>query len=496
MVVTKVGETFVMSPNAVSANGEVKYTWLYRDETSQSYEYKVLGNDPTLTLTKKEIEYDDYNMEQVECFVEDGNEQVWISFVAFTLTPDAVELIWEDSNAVEVGINGSVEELTNNILRDDLHEIGFDRQIASIKLTADGQDRVSAEQQAIVSESLNEDTKVGTMIDMNLYKKVGSGEETRVTELSAPIELTVAVDDELVNTDTTVERTYEVVRVHDGKVETIDCEFDAISQKITFETDRFSTYAIVYKDTIEKEDPVTEPDITVGADISKDIPVGNVSDIENIYETVVKENNKGYTADDKAIVEAGGSAKFYLSAKPIEEVTEGTKAIDKKVKEDGYTRGTLIDLSVFKAITPLGGNTTTTKLVELPSFIAVTIDIPEKEQGMKSYVIYRYHDGVDVISTTKNADGEYIELSKDGKQLTLHIKKFSEYAIGYLTVESGTEPEDTKPADTQPTETKPVETVMPVSPKTGDNADLFVLMVLALASAIGMLVGISSKKKA
>lgn len=475
MVVTKVGETFVMKPNAVSTNGEIKYTWLYRDQSSQDYEYKVLGNNPTLTLTKKEIDSKlfDNNMEQIECFMEDGNEQVWISFVAFTLAPDDVELIWDDNNTVDVDINGSIEELTNNILKDNLDNIGY--QTASIKLSVGGQDKVSTEQQKIVTESLDKDTEVGTMIDMNLYKKVGSEEETKVTELSAPIELAVAVDDKLVNTDTTVERTYQVVRVHDGKAETLDCEFDADTKKVTFETDRFSTYAIVYKDT------VTKPDTTVDVEISKDTPVGKVTGIENVFETVVKENNKGYTAEDKAIVEAGGSAQFYLSAKPIEELTDGAKAIDKKAKEEGFTRGTLVDLSVFKEITPLGGKTTTTKLVELPSVIAVTIDIPEKEQGMKSYVIYRYHDGgVDVISTTKNADGEYIELSKDGKQLTLYIKKFSEYAIGYTTVESGT---------------KPTDTVKPETPKTGDNTNLFGLMMLTLVSAICIVVETYAKKR-
>lgn len=100
---------------------------------------------------------------------------------------------------------------------------------------------------------------------------------------------------------------------------------------------------------------------------------------------------------------------------------------------------------------------------------------------MKSYVIYRYHDGgVDVISTTKNADGEYIELSKDGKQLTLYIKKFSEYAIGYTTVESGT---------------KPTDTVKPETPKTGDNTNLFGLMMLTLVSAICIVVETYAKKR-
>ncbi len=184
------------------------------------------------------------------------------------------------------------------------------------------------------------------------------------------------------------------------------------------------------------EDGTEEPDINTEAETGDTLIVeGSVSGIESVYETIVTEDNKGYTAADKAIVEAGGSALIYLEAKPIEGTTEGLTAISNKAKEDGYTRGSFLDISVFKQITPAGEEPgEPLRLIELPSHISVVIDIPEDEQGMQNYVVYRYHEGgVDVIASTKNADGEYIEVSEDGKQITLHIKKFSEYAIGYTT---------------------------------------------------------------
>ena len=49
-------------------------------------------------------------------------------------------------------------------------------------------------------------------------------------------------------------RTYQIVRVHDGVAETLDSEYDESAQTLTFATDRFSTYAIVYSDTDKQID--------------------------------------------------------------------------------------------------------------------------------------------------------------------------------------------------------------------------------------------------
>lgn len=45
-----------------------------------------------------------------------------------------------------------------------------------------------------------------------------------------------------------VTRTYKIVRVHEGETSIIDVEFNEDTGEITFETDRFSTYALIYND--------------------------------------------------------------------------------------------------------------------------------------------------------------------------------------------------------------------------------------------------------
>ena len=70
-------------------------------------------------------------------------------------------------------------------------------------------------------------------------------------EFNSEITLKVQVPEELINKDDSKTRTYKVIRVHDGEVTVIDkenCVFDEETGLITFKTDKFSTYAIVYED--------------------------------------------------------------------------------------------------------------------------------------------------------------------------------------------------------------------------------------------------------
>ena len=69
----------------------------------------------------------------------------------------------------------------------------------------------------------------------------------------------LTLPDSAINADTSKTRTYEVLRVHEGVVSVIPVTFDADAKTLTFETDRFSAYAIAYKDTAattpDDEDP-------------------------------------------------------------------------------------------------------------------------------------------------------------------------------------------------------------------------------------------------
>ncbi len=97
------------------------------------------------------------------------------------------------------------------------------------------------------------DYTIGQYLDISLlkYMTVNGSQQAAVALPTTKDALTisVAVPDALINTNSAVNRTYCIVRRHDGAITVLDAAFDAASKTLTFKTDRFSDYAIAYKDT-------------------------------------------------------------------------------------------------------------------------------------------------------------------------------------------------------------------------------------------------------
>ena len=94
---------------------------------------------------------------------------------------------------------------------------------------------------------------IGQYLDISLFKymTVNGSQQAGVALRTTKNALTisVAVPDALINTNSAVNRTYCIVRNHEGTIDVLDATFDAASKTLTFKTDRFSDYAIAYKDT-------------------------------------------------------------------------------------------------------------------------------------------------------------------------------------------------------------------------------------------------------
>lgn len=97
------------------------------------------------------------------------------------------------------------------------------------------------------------DYTIGQYLDISLlkYMTVNGSQQTAVALRTTKNALTISVvvPDALINTNSAVNRTYCIVRNHEGTIDVLDAAFDAASKTLTFKTDRFSIYAIAYKDT-------------------------------------------------------------------------------------------------------------------------------------------------------------------------------------------------------------------------------------------------------
>ena len=120
----------------------------------------------------------------------------------------------------------------------------------------------------IENEVKKSEMKVGMYLDLSLFKKVGSSDAVAIHDTDGNmVKVTVTVPEELRNTDPDVKRTFYVVRVHDG-VTTILGE--STGDTISFETDKFSTYSLTYKDEVTAEivEPVVTPEVEKKASLA------------------------------------------------------------------------------------------------------------------------------------------------------------------------------------------------------------------------------------
>ncbi len=245
MAVAKVGEEVTFEVKTTSTNGKVSYRWEQWDEwmdenTGWHQEMKELGSAESVTVTKREIKGDEYGFERFECYIDDGNEVVNIGFVLFLLDPNQVTASEEIAKGTPaVSLENTTETLANSVLQDNMEQLLF-QETAKITLTAESIEKLDKQDKAAIEKVSKEN--IGACLDINLYKEVAE-HKTQVSETAGEIDLSIEVPKELRSS----EYDYEIIRVHNGKAETLDCEYNAKSGKVSFATDKFSTYVLTYK---------------------------------------------------------------------------------------------------------------------------------------------------------------------------------------------------------------------------------------------------------
>lgn len=125
--------------------------------------------------------------------------------------------------------------------------------------------------------------KVGKYLNITLNKIVNGTNES-IHELSKVMKVTIKVPEELINKDSKTKREYYIARSHNGKVDILETKYNEKTNSLTFETDKFSDYAILYKDTKEKEavTPTVTNKETVKSESKKEVKKVKTGDNANI----------------------------------------------------------------------------------------------------------------------------------------------------------------------------------------------------------------------
>ncbi len=183
--------------------------------------------------------------------------------VAFTPKAASVEVKPTESKGVseeiasKVTINnnaGNVQSLIN-ITTDEQKAIDEGKKL-EVKMVVSSQSEVAKEEVTKVETKASATgLTTGVIYDISIYKNIeGKTNKTKITETSDKLEISFPLEEKLVNNDSSINREYKVVRIHEGEdVEVLDATYDETTKSITFKTDKFSTYAICYKDTKKNE---------------------------------------------------------------------------------------------------------------------------------------------------------------------------------------------------------------------------------------------------
>lgn len=119
--------------------------------------------------------------------------------------------------------------------------ISTEVQVTPVKET-----EVSAQDKKVLEDHIDENANIAQYLDINILVKAEDQVIGEVNELNEEITFTVAIPEDLMKEG----RTFYVIRVHDGKAETLDT-VENEDGTLTFKTDKFSTYALAYEDAQE-----------------------------------------------------------------------------------------------------------------------------------------------------------------------------------------------------------------------------------------------------
>ncbi|MDO4522200.1 MAG: YDG domain-containing protein [Eubacteriales bacterium] len=198
----------------------------------------------------------------------------------------------------------------------------------------DASQTISAESKAQIQKAVAEYT-IGSYLNISLFKKLSTEEQaTQITGTAKAVKITVEIPTALQMADPGVERTYVIVRNHEGKAEWLNTAYDRQRQILTFETDKFSDYAIMYKDRILVEEDQTgsfgrlKAKVTKRTNNSLKLEWTKLSDADGymIYGTICNHGGKQYEYELLKTVSAKKSSqvmkklkqgtyyKFYVAA--------------------------------------------------------------------------------------------------------------------------------------------------------------------------------------
>ena len=219
----------------------------------------------------------------------DGEIQADSDTIKYTCTDCGAEKICDlgkietevntDENAPAASFETPRHEIIEIVLTDEEKEKADSGDTIKIILTVkDAEKTVPEADKALVASEIGKltDYKLGQYLDISLLKKIGEREAEKITETKSLIKISFEIPEKLLG-----KSEYKVIRIHNGEAAVLE-DKDGNPETVAIETDKFSTYALVFTEKssstdIDPEKPTTptEPTTSVTPNIR---PVPNAGE--------------------------------------------------------------------------------------------------------------------------------------------------------------------------------------------------------------------------
>lgn len=161
---------------------------------------------------------------------------------------------YQGANSPVTNLLTGLEDLRGIVLSAaDIELVNKGLDIKILLSVEDATGSVNTELRRVVENSLG-NYLLGQYLDISLFKVFGLDSRNKVNTTGRPLRIQITIPDSLKNTDGTKQRTYAIMRVHDDEAVFLP-DLDNQEDTITIDTDLFSPYVIVYRDTENPEEP-------------------------------------------------------------------------------------------------------------------------------------------------------------------------------------------------------------------------------------------------
>ena len=271
-------------------------------------------------------------------------------------------------------------------------------------------------------ENVLNGAQAGLYFDLSLFKKVAGEKTEKLHETKDSLTVTMKIPDELKTNDASVVRTYSIIRVHEGTASVIPSVYDAQNGILKFETDRFSTYVIAYKDTQlggggggSVVVPVPILSLTVLADKTTLTKAGETA---QLTAQIIPENatNKNVTwkSSDESVATVDETGK-------VTAVANGTATITATAEDGGKTASVDMTVKIEKPVTEIALSADKTTLTKAGETAQLTVKVTPEDADAQEFTWKSDKESVATVDengkVTAVANGTAVitVTTKDGK---------------------------------------------------------------------------------